>query len=911
MNMNKLALILAIASACAAQAGQIMVATDAPAKVKLAAKEVRRYVYLRTGELLPIAADAGSIQLRMDGALQPQQFRLQSDGTALTITGGSDIGVLYGAYAFIEKLGVRFYLHGDVIPDGRIPLILPVLDETRQPLFELRGINPWGCHPAGMDAWTADDYKAVFSQLAKMRMNFLGIHTYPDGLPFAEPTVWHGLSGDFDAQGQVKFSYPSHYFSTLASGFQGYVAKKTSDYGFGGSLLFERDDWAPSVMVGQCPQPTTPEGSNEVFNRMAAQFRDAFGFARLMGVKTCLGTETPLTIPKAVQARLQAQGKDPADPAVVREVYEATFRRIMASHPLDYYWLWTSEGWRSTAGTPEHYKTTVADIKLAHEALRNVGAPFKLATAGWVLGPRHDRGAYDADLPKDIAVSTLNEELGTIVVEPAFGKIAGRDKWAIPWLESDVYQGLAGVQLLAGRMRRDAADAAAYGCTGLMGLQWRTDILAPNVSALAQAAWDQSWKPAPVATWQMAGAVADFPNAKITGATDEVPYRTCRYDLRTIKVKVPDGQYKVTLKFCEPYFKEPAQRVFDVQVQGRTVVENLDIFARVGQFAAVDFTFGEVAASAGVLTIDLIARKSLPCISAIAVEGPGFTSKLNCGGPAVGDWQADTAGKPRDLPCDDFYADWARANFGAEAAGDIAKLFAAIDGKVPVAPADGCPVGELTPNATPWSTVAAQYAFVDDFANLRARVRGAGNLDRFDYWQNTFCYYRLLAQVRCALGAKAPPEEITRLWGETYRHLLASVNTPGALAAVVTMENYPGWGPRVAQLANQPWPKAYQGTPRLIVTTVRSIVAKGEALTLKIIALNNQPVKSLSVKIRPLGSASWQTIPSRHLARAVYEATLPPAQDDFEYHITAETAAGQTLFWPATAPDLNQSVVIY
>ena len=54
-----------------------------------------------------------------------------------------------------------------------------------------------------------------------------------------------------------------------------------------------------------------------------------------------------------------------------------------------------------------------------------------------------------------------------------------------------------------------------------------------------------------------------------------------------------------------------------------------------------------------------------------------------------------------------------------------------------------------------------------------------------------------------------------------------------------------------------------------------------------------------------------QTVPSRHLARAVHEATLPPAQDDFEYHITAETAAGQTLVWPATAPDLNQSVIIH
>ena len=551
----------------------------------------------------------------------------------------------------------------------------------------------------------------------------------------------------------------------------------------------------------------------------------------------------------------------------------------------------------------------MADIKLAYEALRNVGAPFRLATAGWMLGPKHDRAAFDADLPKDIPMSTLLEELGTIVVDPAFGKIAGREKWAIPWLESDVYQGLAGVQLLAGRMRRDAVDAAEYGCTGLMGLQWRTDILAPNVSALAQAAWDQSWKPAPATTWQMAGAIADYPNAKITGTVDEVLYRSCRYDLKTIKVKVPNGHYKVTLKFCEPHFNASAQRVFDVQLQGRTVVENLDIFAKVGQFAALDFTFGEVAASDGVLTIDLIARKSLPCISAIAVEGPGFSSKFNCGGPAIADWQADTASKPRDLPCGDFYADWSLANFGPEAAGDIAKLFTALDGKVPLAPADGCPVGELTPNATPWSTLAAQYAFVDDFAKLRAGVRGAGNLDRFDYWQNTFRYYRLLAQVRCALGAKAPPEEITRLWGETYRHLLASVNTPGALAAVVTMENSPGWGSRVAPQATQPWPKTYQGTPRLIVTTVRSIVTQGEALTLKIIALDNQPMKSLSVKIRPLGSASWQTLPSRHLARAVHEATLPPAQDDLEYYITAETAAGQTLVWPATAPSANQTVV--
>ncbi len=44
----------------------------------------------------------------------------------------------------------------------------------------------------------------------------------------------------------------------------------------------------------------------------------------------------------------------------------------------------------------------------------------------------------------------------------------------------------------------DAADALAYGCTGLLGLQWRTRIIGPNIAALAQAGWSQSpWNPKP------------------------------------------------------------------------------------------------------------------------------------------------------------------------------------------------------------------------------------------------------------------------------------------------------------------------------------------------------------------------------------------------------------------------------
>ena len=82
----------------------------------LAAKEIRRYVYLRTGSLPSIKEDGAGLVLKIDPALAAQEYRITPDG----ITGGSDVGVLYGAYRYAELLGVRFYLHGDVVPDERL-----------------------------------------------------------------------------------------------------------------------------------------------------------------------------------------------------------------------------------------------------------------------------------------------------------------------------------------------------------------------------------------------------------------------------------------------------------------------------------------------------------------------------------------------------------------------------------------------------------------------------------------------------------------------------------------------------------------------------------------------------------------------------------------------------------------------
>ncbi|MCY2992252.1 MAG: hypothetical protein NTY19_30875 [Planctomycetota bacterium] len=490
---------------------------------QLAAREVRRYVYLRTGKLLPIVADLESAPpggvVLVTGALgsrlqqlgladhpglqavwkQPavaDQYLLKTieyKSRTIVVAGGEGVTApLYAAYRFAEHLGVRFYLHGDVVPEVRVAATVPQLDELGKPLFEHRGIQPFHDFPEGPDWWDAEAYKAILAQLSKLRMNFFGLHTYPEGGVGPEPLVWIGPPAELEDDGTVTASYPSRHFTTAnPTGAWGYGPSKTGDYSFGAAALYEADNFGPDYMRDTEPwTKLSPEESNALFNRMGDVLADTFTFARQLGIQTCLGTETPLTIPAPLKQRLKAAGKDPADPVVLQEIYEGLFERIKRTHPLDYYWFWTPEGWTWSGTKQQDIDATLADLKAALAAAKKVDAPFTLATCGWVLGPQQDRALFDNFLPKECPMSCISRQVGQAPVEPGFSNVKGRPKWSIPWLEDD--PALISPQLWAGRMRKDAADSLAYGCTGLLGIHWRTQILGPNVAALAAAAWDQS-----------------------------------------------------------------------------------------------------------------------------------------------------------------------------------------------------------------------------------------------------------------------------------------------------------------------------------------------------------------------------------------------------------------------------------
>ena len=933
---------------------------DASPIEDFAAREIQRYLYLCTGDLFPVvtqAPDADAIvvtqsnrgmvdALRGSGdvgvdSLGPQDYLLHSQDASghrvLYIVGGSDIAALYGAYRFVEHLGVRFYLHGDVIPDRREPLSLPKLHETASPLFSLRGIQPFHDFPEGPDWWNTDDYEAIIGQLPKMRMNFIGLHTYPEDRPNAEPTVWIGRRDDVTPQGDVTFSYPAIYYNTALPVNWGLQPKSTSDYACGAAALFSRDDYGSEIMEGLAPRPESPEDCNEVFNRTGTMFRNAFGLAKTLGVKTCVGTETPLVVPKRVQER----GGEVAD------LYQGMFTRIMRAYPIDYYWLWTPEPWTWEGTTPEAAQRTVDDILTARAAIDAVETPFKLATCGWVLGPQFDRAYLDGKLPKDIALSCISRSVGHDPVEPAFADVTGRETWAIPWLEDD--PAMTSPQLWAGRMRRDARDALAYGCTGLMGIHWRTRILAPNVAALAQAAWTQAdWATTEPSTGPVGGATVRSGDQDIPGTEDDPLYLSVRYNMRAYNIAVPNGTYMVSLYFCEPHYDEAGKRVFGVNIEGRNVVEHLDVFRQVGKNGPLEIRQSTTVAD-GYLNIDFVPETEFPCIAAIAVEGIDFAYKVNCGGDAYRDFGADPEPISDGVPADDFYVDWALHEFGPEIGADAARIFSAIDGKLP-RPSDwiGGP-GGYRPDTRPWDEVAPEYAFVDDLRALQPRLAGPGDKARFAYWLETFEFLRATGRMRCAwsvfdeamkqVEAETDPAKQRELARQTalpqrialieateaaYRHLLAAVSTTGGMGTVANLEQhtFPAMldvpRERLVEILGESLPETamlrrdYKGPPRLIVPSVQTSVSEGEDLTLRVIVLDEAPPQKAMMHVRPVGDGEYAAQPLQIIARNTLKATVPyrriPA-DGLEYYLEITTAGGETVRWPTTARMVNQTVI--
>jgi hypothetical protein len=135
----------------------------------------------------------------------------------------------------------------------------------------------------------------------------------------------------------------------------------------------------------------------------------------------------------------------------------------------------------------------------------------------------------------------------------------------------------------------------------------------------------------------------------IANTDDDTLYQTERYgDPLSYSLPVTDGTYEVTLQFAEIYHTsqtggagdddgagdgEVGDRVFDVVIEGQTVLTDYDIFAEVGGLTATDETF-TVQVTDGTLNIEMPASTDFAKLSAFTVVessdgGPSGTTSAD------------------------------------------------------------------------------------------------------------------------------------------------------------------------------------------------------------------------------------------------------------------------------------------
>jgi Malectin domain len=115
------------------------------------------------------------------------------------------------------------------------------------------------------------------------------------------------------------------------------------------------------------------------------------------------------------------------------------------------------------------------------------------------------------------------------------------------------------------------------------------------------------------------GSAKAYPVSQpVSGTNDDKLFQSERF-AQTLIYQIPlaKGIYDVTLNFAEMYWNAAGKRVFSLSLEGQTVIQNLDIWATVGQYTALPRTF-TVAVNDGVL--DIVGNSSIDNAQLAAIE---------------------------------------------------------------------------------------------------------------------------------------------------------------------------------------------------------------------------------------------------------------------------------------------------
>jgi len=479
------------------QSGQTILVEDGD---PLASRELRRGLgRLRLpAAVRPAAANAQPgvsdllLALRLDPARfrNPEAYSISTGGRRVTFAAPNRQALLYAVFDFLERQGAFFGIDGESYPlEPAARLVLPPAGApwTASPRFAVRGLLPWPDFLNCITVYNEEDFRAYFESMLRMRFNTFGMHVYTQAEQWAESY----LSFEFGGVGHLA------HLDTTAGNRWGYLPQRTSRYTMGGAQYYDSEVFgSDATRLARDPW----EGAD----RARKLLQHAFAHAARLGIRTGIGFE-PYQIPdeifralppEARTRKITERGVGPrfnVESVTARKLLETRLGQLLEAYPgVDYVWLWEDESmnWESRkTGIP----LSPTPFLQAHDFLRRNAPKKRLVVSGWGGMARHFED-FHRKLPLDIVFSCLSDSLGWDPVHDAFGKLEGRERWPIPWLEDD--PGMWQAQFRVHRFQSDIDRALGFGCQGMLGIHWRHRIVDPTAGYLARYSWDPKLTPA-------------------------------------------------------------------------------------------------------------------------------------------------------------------------------------------------------------------------------------------------------------------------------------------------------------------------------------------------------------------------------------------------------------------------------
>ncbi len=461
-----------------AQAGQaralIVVGRESAPFYRWVAGEIQRYLRDLTGAELPIvssdAIPAGQPILVIGGpkanplsasieqkniadfaGLKPEGFIVQTvdvEGRPAVVIGGNDeTATMYAAYEFLERLGLAFQITGDILPQRRAELKLPVASVRMEPALKNRGLHmrhfvmPW----MGLD-----DFRRMIDQMAKLKFNYLEFYWYVGG-----PWIEHSHQGE---EGQIDATYTkdSGYLTwNLTAG-----SHTTKDVKIGRELFKQERVCAPEFAKVQ--------NQKEAQQVARKWLKEAIAYAHQRKIKIWLGQgDCPTVLPNLGKHSPLANGDwgggalhMPPGDSVGVEIWEAMIHSMIETYPeADGYWVWLAEAGVAGMNDPASQKVisqyevngkrphTDSDLALVHygkELIQRLKARHPQAKLGLAMLSRSFLfPTLDKLVSKDVPFASM--ETGACfyykprpVPMEQFGGLTQRETYLVPRLDEDV-----------------------------------------------------------------------------------------------------------------------------------------------------------------------------------------------------------------------------------------------------------------------------------------------------------------------------------------------------------------------------------------------------------------------------------------------------------------------------------------